>query len=198
MFNGYGLVHYIPPSPPPIENALTLPSPFYFSHILPPLSDVRFILSLPPLPSPSPNPPSHSSTSPSNSNSKPNSRPFDDRDSPFSHLALTHVRTRVTSPHSPLGYAVVKKYMWVARIPYVGPESRTEAGWALGEGWRGEWVLEAEGTKEGRMSLLEAVKGRPVAASGNKDGARVVTPRGLWEVVRDKCGAGRLWMRCVV
>ncbi|KAI0777054.1 hypothetical protein BC629DRAFT_1594768 [Irpex lacteus] len=71
MFNGYGLVHYIPPSPPPIENALTLP-PRSTSATSSPLSDVRFILSLPPLPSPPP--PSHSSTSPSNSNSKPHSR----------------------------------------------------------------------------------------------------------------------------
>ncbi len=65
-------------------------------------------------------------------------------------------------------------------------------------------MLEAEGTKEGRMSLLEAVKGKSVVESGSGSwdgrdaGTRMVTPRGLWEVVRDKCGAGRLWLRCVV
>ncbi|KAI0690157.1 hypothetical protein BC835DRAFT_1281482 [Cytidiella melzeri] len=172
MFNGYALVHYIPPSPPPVENALTLPSPFYFAHILPPLSDVRFLLSLPQLSS-------NSKTSPT---SAPSRAYFDDT---FPSLALSNVRTRVASPHSPLGYAVVKKYMWLARIPHVGPQSRTEAGPALGEGWRGEWVLEAEGTKEGRQSLLDAVNA----------GSNGTTPRGLWEVVRDKSGAGRLWMR---
>ena len=173
MFNGYGLVHYIPPSPPPIENALTLPTPFYFSHILPLSSDVRFILSLPPLP------PRHFTT-PQGAHS----RVY--LDDTFSNsMVLTNVRTRVASPHSPSGYAMVKKYLWLARIPYVGQESGTEAGHALGEGWRGEWVVEAEGTKEGRQSLLDAVK-------AGHDGR---TPRGLWEIVRDKSGAGRLWMR---
>ncbi|KAI0342789.1 hypothetical protein BDW22DRAFT_1345274 [Trametopsis cervina] len=174
MFNGYSLVHYIPPSPPPIANSLTLPSPFYFSHILPPYSDIRFILSLPPL---------------AGSFSTPAGVPprtyFDEA---YPNLALSNVRSRVASPHSPLGYALVKKYMWLARIPYVGPQSGTEAGLALGEGWRGEWVLEAEGTKEGRQSLVDAVKAGPNG----------ITPRGLWEVVRDKSGAGRLWMRLIL
>lgn len=169
MFNGYCLVHYIPPAPPPVLQALTLPSPFYFCHILPPDSDLRFVLSIPPQ--------SRSSSSPERRRSY-----FDDA---YPHLSLAHVRTRVSSPHSPLGYAMVRKYMWIARIPYVGPESGTEAGSALGEGWRGEWVLQAEGTKEGRQTLVDAVKVGPNGC----------TPRGLWEVVRDKSGAGRIWMR---
>lgn len=171
MFNGYFLVHYIPPSPPPVENALTLPSPFYFSHILPSGSDPRFILSLPPL--------RQNYSSPEGA---PSRSYFDDT---YPHLALSHVRTRVSSPHSPLGYAMVKKYMWVARIPSVGPESGTEAGVALGEGWRGEWVLEAEGTREGRQRLVDAAK----------PGSNGSTPRALWEVVRDKSTGGRIWMR---
>ena len=56
---------------------------------------------------------------------------------------------------------------------------------ALGEGWQGEWVLEAEGTKEGRQNLLDAVQ-------ASADGT---TKRGLWEVARDKSGGGRIWMR---
>lgn len=173
LFNGYCLVHYIPPSPPPVENCLTLPSPFYFSHILPAFSDPRFILALPPLPSNFMAP------------RAPRGRSY--ADGPYAQLVLSHVRTRVSSPHSPGGYAVVKKYIWLARIPYVGPHSRTEAGEALGEGWQGEWVLEAEGTKEGRQTLLDAVQ-------ASADGT---TQRGLWEVARDKSGGGRIWMRCV-
>ena len=174
LFNGYCLVHYIPPSPPPLENSLTLPSPFYFSHILPPFSDPRFILSLPPLPKHFTAPRASRGRTPA--------------DGPYAQLTLTHVRTRVSSPHSPGGYAIVKKYIWLARIPYVGPRSGTEAGEALGEGWQGEWVLEAEGTKEGRQSLLDAVR-------ASADGT---TQRGLWEVVRDKSGGGRIWMRCAI
>ncbi len=171
IFNGYCLVHYIPPSPPPVENSLTLPSPFYFTHILPPYANPRFIFSLPP----------------QSRNSSP-TRSVQSRgypDDPYAQLTLSHVRTRVSSPHSPLGFALVKKYLWLARILYVGPGSGTEAGPALGEGWQGEWVLEAEGTKEGRQTLVDAAK-------ANANGS---TPRGLWEVVRDKCGTGRLWMR---
>lgn len=169
VFNGYCLVHFIPPSAPPIERALTLPSPFYYSHILPTTMDPRFMMSLPPL---------HSS----------NMGPYHTAsDGPFAQLALSHVRTRVASPHSPLGYAVVKKYLWTARIPYVGPNSGTEAGTELGEGWQGEWVLEADGTQEGKRRLLAAVEPGP-------DG---LTRRGLWEIVRDKSGGGRIWVRYV-
>ncbi|EKM58328.1 uncharacterized protein PHACADRAFT_252562 [Phanerochaete carnosa HHB-10118-sp] len=173
LFNGYCLVHYIPPSPPPVENSLTLPSPFYFSHILPPFSDPRFVLALPPLPS--------------NFTGARSLRGRTHSDGPYAQLTLSHVRSRVSSPHSPGGYAVVKKYIWLARIPYVGPHSKTEAGDALGEGWQGEWVLEAEGTKEGRQSLLDAVK-------ASEDGT---TRRSLWDVVRDKSGGGRIWMRLI-
>lgn len=173
LFNGYYLVHYIPPSPPPVENSLTLPSPFYFSHVLPPFSDPRFVLALPPLPS--------------NFTGARSPRGRTYSDGPYAQLTLSNVRSRVASPHSPGGYAIVKKYIWLARIPYVGPHSRTAAGNALGEGWQGEWVLEAEGTKEGHQSLLDAVK-------ASEDGT---TQRGLWEVVRDKSGSGRIWMRYV-
>ncbi|OBZ72481.1 hypothetical protein A0H81_07642 [Grifola frondosa] len=133
MFNGYCLVPYIPPSAPPLEDPLTLPSPLYFTHILPP------------------------------------------------------VRIPVRTPP---GCAVVKKYVWIARVPYVGPGSVTEAGMALGRGWFGEWVLEAEGTPEGKQSLIDALNG-----STNRPGFR---QREQWQIVRDKSGGGRLWMRLLV
>ncbi|KAJ3535591.1 hypothetical protein NM688_g6958 [Phlebia brevispora] len=138
IFNGYCLVHYIPPSPPPIERALTLPSPFYYSHILPANTEPRFVMSLPPL--------QHRNAGFYGVNP----------DGPFAQLTLSTAR----------GQKQVQR---------------------LGEGWQGEWVLEAEGTQEGKQQLLDAVKPGP-------DGS---TPRGLWEIVRDKSGGGRIWIKLI-
>ena len=184
IFNGYCLVHFIPPSPPPVHNALALPSPFYYSHILPPYANARYALSLPPLSSEHDGAPQRA---PSQAE-RGSIRAGDREREPFASLTLMSERTKVSSPHSPAGYAVVKKYTWVARIPYVGPGSGTEAGIALGEGWQGEWILEAEGTQEGKQQLLDAVKADPSTNS---------TRRGVWEIVRDKSGAGRIWFRLV-
>lgn len=163
LYNGYCLVPYVPPGPPPIEDPLTLPSPFYFSHILPALSDPSYVLSLPRFPG--------------------------GRSAHERALTLALLPTRVQSPHSPSGYAMVKKYMWLARLPFVGPGTMTEAGMAIGRGWQGEWVLESEGTKEGRQSLLDALSG--VAG----DVGPGPEPRGHWEIVREKSGGGRVWMK---
>ncbi|KAI0783652.1 hypothetical protein C8Q75DRAFT_429736 [Abortiporus biennis] len=173
MFNGYCLVHYIPPSAPPVQNSITLPSPFYFSHILPPMTNPRYILALPPLSgSCSPSPSKRSRTN------------FAKQDNSM-NLTLANLPTRVWSPHSPLGYAMVKKYVWLAKLPYAGFNVGAEGGEAPGEGWQGEWVLEAEGTREGKQSLLDALH-------PGDDG---LGRRGLWEIVREKSGKGRLWMR---
>ncbi len=176
MFNGYCLVPYIPPSPAPLESPLTLPSPFYFANILPAFMDPTFILALP------------QQTSPSPQRSRPGTS--DGRLTIFEprhDLKLVNISTRVPSPNSPSGFVMVRKYMWLARIPYVGPGSGTEAGVALGRGWQGEWVLEAEGTREGRQGLIEALSGGTVGPGLRK--------RGQWEVVREKSGGGRLWLR---
>lgn len=156
VFEGTALVPYAPPGPPPVADPLTLPSPFYYAHILPPFADPVFEIALP--------------------------------TSGLglglglglggAELTLTLVPTRVRSPRSPGGWAVVRRYVWIARVPYVGV-----AG--LGRGWRGEWMLEGEGTKEGRQSLLDALG----------DGPGGVTRRGRWMVVRDKSGGGRVWMK---
>ncbi|OSD06637.1 hypothetical protein PYCCODRAFT_955145 [Trametes coccinea BRFM310] len=180
MFNGYCLVPYIPPSPPPLENPLTLPSPFYFANILPAFVDPIFILALPQDAAPSPR-------------AYPRGQPQRQRQQqqrPEPDLQLVNVATRVPSPHSPTGSALVRKYMWLARIAYVGPGSATEAGLALGKGWWGEWVLEAEGTREGRQSLVDALEG-----ATNGPGLR---QRGQWQVVREKSGGGRLWLKLLV
>lgn len=169
MFNGYCLVPYIPPSAPPLENPLTLPSPFYFANILPAFVDPVFILSLPQEPDASPG------------------SGFGSLHAREPEMQLINVATRVPSPTSPTGYALVRKYTWLARIACVGPGSQTDAGMALGRGWHGEWILEAEGTREGRQSLIDALAGKT-----NGPGLR---QRGQWQVVREKSGGGRTWLK---
>ncbi|KAH9940961.1 hypothetical protein B0H21DRAFT_697335 [Amylocystis lapponica] len=160
LYNGYCLQAYTPPAAPPVADALSLPSPFYYAHIMSPFANPVHVLAPPALPR------AHE---------------------PYLQLTLALLDTRVRSPHSPSGFAVVKKYVWLARVPFVGPGHATEAGVALGRGWQGEWVLEGEGTREGRQILLNVL-----TAHGNAPG---MSRRGLWEVVREKSGGGRLWMK---
>ncbi len=97
--------------------------------------------------------------------------------SPFYHHAflpvdpITSIRIpRTPTPHTPLTLTVshatipslsqlvvrVKKYSWVTSL-YV--DISTCISHAIGEGWNGEWVLEGEGTKEGRSWIEYALKG---------------------------------------
>lgn len=147
IFNGYCLVPFFPPAPPPLEDSLALPSPFYYAHILPAFTSPIYFLKLP---------------------------PYDD----IPDLMLVHASTRVRSPPSPNGFATVKKYVWTATL------WRQEMD-GMGEGWYGEWVLEADGTREGREAIIECLKGDDT---------------GLWEceVVRERSSTGRLWLRLVV
>ncbi|KAF9000686.1 hypothetical protein BDQ17DRAFT_1359348, partial [Cyathus striatus] len=69
-------------------------------------------------------------------------------------LTLMHISTKIRSPHSPNGYAVVKKYVWTARVV------RTRGSEGIGGGWLGEWHIEGEGTKEARKELLDALAER--------------------------------------
>ncbi|EMD34030.1 hypothetical protein CERSUDRAFT_97955 [Gelatoporia subvermispora B] len=167
LFDGAGLVPYTPPAPPPLAASLALPSPFYYAHILPPFSNPIYVLALPPVGT-------HRSAHGSGQYGPAHMQ-----------LSLAHLHTRVSSPHAPSGFALARKYMWLARVPYVGPGTSE-----LGRGWQGEWVLEAEGTKEGRQYLLDAL-----TANAGAEG-RVV--RGQWEVVREKSGGGRLWMKLLI
>jgi len=52
----------------------------------------------------------------------------------------------------------------------------------MGSLWQGERILEGEGTREGRQSLLDAL-------SGDDSSER------LWEIVRQKSGGGRVWLK---
>ena len=93
-------------------------------------------------------------------------------------LSLMLLPTRVRSPHSPNGFVRIRKYLWLAHLrPHVRP--------GLGEGWHGEWVLEGEGTKEGRQSLLDAL-------SGN------VNVKREWELVMERSTPTRIWLRSVL
>ncbi len=95
------------------------------------------------------------------------------RGEPEPELSLVLLPRRVRSPHSANGSARIKKYEWVARL-------RPHVRHGLGEGWHGEWILEGEGTKEGRQSLLDAL--------GVKR---------EWELVMERSTPTRIWLRSV-
>jgi len=143
VYNGEGLVPFSPPTPAPLDDPLSLPSPFYYIHLLPPFVNPTYVLSLPPCDN-------------------------------VPELTLNYMTVDVPSPHSPSGYVLVKKYMWTARV------WRREEG--FGDGWQGEWILEGEGTREGRQTLLHCLN----------QGAAV---QRHWELVREKSGSGLLWLR---
>ncbi|TDL25808.1 hypothetical protein BD410DRAFT_837268 [Rickenella mellea] len=144
IFTGDRLVVFDPMDPPPLQDALSLPSPFYYSHILPPFSNTKFRLTLPPF--------------------KP-------------HFTLSHQTSTIYSPHSAAGQVRVKKYVWLATVDASNHPT-------TGDGWRGMWVLQGEGTKEGKQALIDSLK-------GGVQGER------LWEIVREKSGGGKLWLRLV-
>lgn len=83
----------------------------------------------------------------------------------------------LTSPKSQLGRVKVKQYAWLGSVDVRSHQ-------AMGYGWSGEWILQGEGTKEGKQSLVDAVQ-------GGEQSQRE------WEVVKDKCGNGRLWLKLV-
>ncbi|KAJ3865300.1 hypothetical protein EV359DRAFT_39127 [Lentinula novae-zelandiae] len=106
--------------------------------------------------------------------------------------SLISVTTNIPSPHSPGGIVVVKKWVWTLRV-WVGLSSRSNFVSSLtdngvetevGPGWEGEWVLEGDGTKEGRETLLSCLR---------RDQQRM--DKMEWELVRDRCGKGKVWLR---
>ncbi|KAF8532194.1 hypothetical protein JB92DRAFT_1593525 [Gautieria morchelliformis] len=151
IFTGKGLWPFFPPGLPPVPDATLLPSPLYFSHLLPPFEDIRCVLSLP-------------------------------RGVPI-NLSLASVSSDVPSPHSPSGRVRVKRYAWLGRLRIKDDETEILG---LGEGWAGEWVLEAEGTKEGRQVLLDQCE---------ENDHRLAVRE--WEVIREKSGAGIVWLRII-
>lgn len=168
IFNGSYLVPFTPgASPLPLDDPFTLPSPFYYSHILPatPLANPVFLIPHIPLPYPAKDP----------------------------RITLQLLATKVPSPPSPSGVAIARKYMWTAVIQQRRSEwEDDDACHEIGEGWCGNWVLEAEGTKEGRQVLLDWLRG---TYSG---------PPREWELVRERCGVaknesdGTVWLKWVL
>ena len=150
LYNGHLLVPYSPPDLLPLDQPLKLPSPFYYSHIMPPTANLNYIITRLPV--------------------------CDD----VPQLTLVHSTSKVPSPHSPKGHALVKRFAWTARVVRLRMGDEGE----VGEGWFGEWVLEYEGTREGKQTLLDALSGR---ALGRRE----------WELVREKSGGGKLWLRFV-
>lgn len=149
LFDGNSLVPFTPPAPPALSDALCLPSPFYYTHLMPSSVNPMFAFA----------PPGGGGVP---------------------ETSLINTTTRVPSPHSPGGWAMAKKYMWIARAR-VGM-GFTDVDDGLGEGWRGEWVLEAEGTQEGRQTLIDCISGFAGEIF-------------VWELVREKSGGGRIWLR---
>ncbi|KAJ7158631.1 hypothetical protein C8R46DRAFT_1109737 [Mycena filopes] len=149
LFNGESLVPFSPPEPLPLRNVFILPSPFYYAHIMPSPANPAFIVRCFP--------------------------PCDD----IPQLTLGSSSTKVRSPHSPTGYALVKKPTWTARVwKQVAQDDE------IGLGWQGEWVLEGEGTPEGQKVLLDCLRG-------------VRGPLREWQLVREKSGGDRLWFRLI-
>ncbi|KAL0954899.1 hypothetical protein HGRIS_003832 [Hohenbuehelia grisea] len=194
VFNGVELVPYVPPGPPPIPDPLSLPSPFYYAHLIP-SSDAAssahpvYVLDrLPRFVFPRYDVDGREILGGRMNNEGP-------------HLELVRATRRVRSPHSAGGHAVVKRHVWIARVRCIGgdlappgvqphPYAEPEGADIPGEGWLGEWTLECEGTPEGRQTLLrclESYQASPHRASRS--------PRRAWELVRFQSGGGRLWFR---
>ncbi|CAA7267073.1 unnamed protein product [Cyclocybe aegerita] len=183
LFNGAYLVPYTPPEVLPLADPLSLPSPFYYTHILPQGANPLFVI---------PRLPYGLGGRGGGSWGMESGQGEEEFD-----LRLVHSTTRVPSPHSAKGYALVRKYTWTARVvrpPRPPPKTSNTTSYTttsttggpsandVGEGWFGECVLEYEGTKEGRQTLVDALNGKDLG-------------RRLWELVREKSGAGRVWLK---
>ncbi|KAG6910820.1 hypothetical protein DXG01_007135 [Tephrocybe rancida] len=189
IFNGTFLVPFTsaPGAPVPIPDALTLPSPFYFTHILPRLANPIFALRRMPRFYTIPFTAAH--------------------DGPLSlakedvQMRLVHLPARVSTAHGG-GVAVVRRYKWLARVFVNAPKDDADEP-ELGLGWQGEWILEGDGTKEGRAALMDYLVGRGrtqgrVDSKGKKGKKREQDHNEVeweWELVRERCRKGRMWFK---
>ncbi|KAJ7067056.1 hypothetical protein C8F01DRAFT_1051461 [Mycena amicta] len=99
LFNGESLVPFCPPALP-LSNPFILPSPFYYSHITPPQTNLVFTI-----------------------------RSFPACDD-IPQLTLVSSTEKVRSPHSPAGFACVKQFKWTARVwKNVSQEDDIGLGW---------------------------------------------------------------------
>lgn len=160
LFNGRFLEPHKPPQAIRIPDPLSLPTPFYYMHIMPPYTNPVYTI---------------------------DGLGFQDIDTIQLETRLVRTTMKVRSPHSPTGYALAWKYVWTARVlrsPVFFDHNVEQGLRYIGNGWLGQWVLEYEGTKEGKDTLLDCIRGR-------------VTGPVKWEVVVERCGGGRVWLRQV-
>lgn len=179
VYDGFGLVQYSPISePPPLKDALALVTPYYYSHILPTSAHPFFTLDLY----------SRLSRFRESAGGTMGNVSFQPAPPKFELIAML---TKVRSPSSPGGYAMVKRYKWIATIrgirAAISGDSRIGAGWLADE-----WVLEVDGTLEGRGMLdsLLSPPGAHVAA----DSAR---GDWVWEIDRQRSNPSKFWLRSV-
>ncbi|KAF8071878.1 hypothetical protein FPV67DRAFT_903159 [Lyophyllum atratum] len=179
VFNGTFLVPFSATraAPLPIPDALTLPSPFYYTHILSRLANPVFTLRRM----------ARFSTSPHTR--QPALPSADDI-----QMRLVHLPAKVPTAHGN-GSALVRRYKWLARVFVHGPVDADEP--ELGAGWQSEWVLEGDGTKEGREALVDWLIGRGRSGLGKGKGKGTVDEEWEWEweLVRERCKKGRIWMK---
>lgn len=179
IYDGLGLVQYSPiVEPPPLKDALTLVTPYYYSHILPNSAHPFFTLDL------------YSRLSRfRGSFDGIGGLAFSPPTMPRFELILMLMKVR--SPKSPEGYAIVKRYKWVATIK--GMKDVFSSSPEVGIGWlTDEWALEVDGTFEGRR-MLESLLYPPGAhAAGNWAQGDWV-----WEVDRQKSHPNMTWFRFV-
>jgi len=179
VYDGFGLVQYSPAvESPPLKDALTLVTPYYYSHILPGLAHPFFTLDL------------HSRLS--NFRELVNGAGRNARPPPVPpKFELIAMHTKVRSPQSPGGYAMVKRYKWAATIK--GIKAAIPGDVEVGSGWlTNEWVLEVDGTVEGRRMLDSLLS---VASAHVSTG----WARGdwVWEVDRQRSNFHKTWFRSV-
>ncbi|KAF9778958.1 hypothetical protein BJ322DRAFT_464708 [Thelephora terrestris] len=171
VYDGVGLVRYSPTiEPPPLKDPFTLVTPHYYSHILPSSAHPFFTLDV------------YSRLS--------RFREETTSCSPSTlKLGLIAMTTKVKSPTLPGGYALVKRYRWVATIK--GIRAALPGNVEVGSGWlTNEWALEVDGTFEGRKMLEHLISPLGARAAG-------AWAQGdwVWEVDRQRSNSTVTWFR---
>ena len=129
IFTGDQLAVYHPERTAPISGALSLPSPFYYAHILPTTTNPRFRLALPPVGA-----------------------------SGAQYALVPHTTVVASARKSTGGQVRIRTYAWIASIAADALSGAlSTCGMPVGTGWVGEWTLQGEGTPEGRMALENAL-----------------------------------------
>ena len=181
-----------------MDDAVTagIPCPTYYNHILHKGTNPIWPLSIPVhlLPSP-PSPMSYCSDTTAAATRSSNAALYWEISGAVC-FSLVQVAKYVPSH---LGPVRVQRFAWAARCDFSRPRDdlgqqqprvndKTELGL-----WAGEWILEAEGTPEGRTALERVLEDSYRFGYACR-GASVWK----WEVVLERCEGNILWLRCVI